>query len=119
MPGRLTAGFTFNYDVPGDVNKDNVADLKDVILSLKIAANQVTATPLHLSADANNDGRLGLALKRAASLENSRAGTKRALGGGTGRPERAAGALNQAVPAGFSVFSNAALISVTISVADW
>ncbi|RME90089.1 MAG: hypothetical protein D6766_13780, partial [Verrucomicrobia bacterium] len=60
-PGTLPDAFTFEQRLPGDVNGDQIIDLTDVLLSLGAAVNEPSSVPLVLEADADGNGRIGLA----------------------------------------------------------
>ncbi len=48
-------------DLPGDVDANGFWELKDVIVLLQIASGQAPSGTITMSADVNNDGKLGLA----------------------------------------------------------
>ena len=57
----------------GDINNDQVVNLADAILAIKVVAGQVVNSQVYRDADVNGDGKIGMAeaiyiLQKAAGL---------------------------------------------------
>jgi len=46
--------------IPGDIDNNGIFELKDAVLGLKIICGITTASDIHISADVNNDGKIGI-----------------------------------------------------------